>query len=367
MKLFEYSGNLHMHTRYSDGHAWHEEIAQAAIAAGLDFVMVTDHNVLVKGVERYYENDAGRVLLLTGEEVHDSRRQPQCNHFLAYGVDKELARHAADPQNLIDQTREAGGFGFLAHPFEKALTVFDEQDYSWYDWNIEGFTGLEIWNYMSSFKSAVAHANRQLPIKSKLLASLQAARMAFDPDKYITGPEPETLEKWDELLAQGQRVLAVGNSDAHATPMQLGPIKREIFPYEHCFRAVNTHILTRRELSGDVENDRRAIVQAVGAGNSFVAYDAVRATQGFRFSGKGRGKGIMGDEIKMDVGATLQVLAPAKCRIRLIRHGRVVREEVNQTTLTFLPVDEGAYRVECWLHSRGKERGWIFSNPIFLR
>jgi predicted metal-dependent phosphoesterase TrpH len=51
--LFEAVGNMHMHTYYSDGEAWHDEIAEAAIAAGLDFVIVTDHNVLVKGVEGY--------------------------------------------------------------------------------------------------------------------------------------------------------------------------------------------------------------------------------------------------------------------------------------------------------------------------
>ncbi|HSM58601.1 MAG TPA: hypothetical protein VK879_20775, partial [Candidatus Sulfomarinibacteraceae bacterium] len=47
-----------------------------AIRAGLDFIIVTDHNVWVHGVEGYYETDEGRVLLLTGEEVHDVRRQP---------------------------------------------------------------------------------------------------------------------------------------------------------------------------------------------------------------------------------------------------------------------------------------------------
>ena len=41
--------NLHMHTRYSDGTGTHRDIAQAAIAAGVDVVIVTDHNILVQG------------------------------------------------------------------------------------------------------------------------------------------------------------------------------------------------------------------------------------------------------------------------------------------------------------------------------
>ena len=46
--------NLHMHTRYSDGSGTHRDIAQAAMQAGVDAVIVTDHNVLVQGVEGYY-------------------------------------------------------------------------------------------------------------------------------------------------------------------------------------------------------------------------------------------------------------------------------------------------------------------------
>ena len=53
--MFEYSGNAHMHTPYSDGKKWHNEIAEEAISAGLDFIIVTDHNVWVSGPEEYYQ------------------------------------------------------------------------------------------------------------------------------------------------------------------------------------------------------------------------------------------------------------------------------------------------------------------------
>ena len=64
-----------MHTPYSDGANWHAEIADEAMPAGLDFIIVTDHNPWVDGLEGYYENEHGRVLLV-GEEVHDMRRDP---------------------------------------------------------------------------------------------------------------------------------------------------------------------------------------------------------------------------------------------------------------------------------------------------
>jgi predicted metal-dependent phosphoesterase TrpH len=45
--------NLHMHTRYSDGSGLHADIAHAALNAGLDAVIVTDHNVLISGPAGY--------------------------------------------------------------------------------------------------------------------------------------------------------------------------------------------------------------------------------------------------------------------------------------------------------------------------
>jgi len=354
LAVFEAVGNVHMHTPYSDGTKYHAQIAEDAIAAGLDFVVVTDHNIWVDGVDGYYENHVGRVLLITGEEIHDPRRNPQVSHFLALGAGKELSQFGDDPQKLIDETREAGGYGFLAHPFDPDVADIDGSSLGWRDWHVEGFSGLEIWNYMSNFKGHLR--NR-----------LQAIRVVLNPDRYIVGPLQSTLAKWDELLSQGKRVAGLGGSDAHALSYSLGPLSRVIFPYEFLFRAVNTHILTRQEFNGDSKHDKQMVLDSIGTGNSWIGYDAAHITCGFRFSGQSRTKGIMGDEIKLDAAATLQVIAPTRCRIRMIRNGENVADCQNDVSLTFIPTEPGAYRVECFIEHRGKERGWIFSNPIYLR
>ncbi|MCA9961932.1 MAG: CehA/McbA family metallohydrolase [Anaerolineales bacterium] len=366
-ELFELTGNMHMHTPYSDGEIWHHEIAEAAIAAGLDFIIVTDHNVWVDGVEGYYENGNGRVLLLVGEEVHHPRRQPQASHFLVYGAEKEMYPYAADAQQLIDETKAAGGYGFLAHPFEQPpVPLIGLPNLGWHDWEVDGYTGLEIWNYMSSFVDELKLAVRRLPVQNKLLAQLTAVYLALHPEKYITKPHVETLALWDQLLTAGKRIVAVGNSDAHGTPMSFGPIHRIIFPYEFLFRAVNTHLLLPEALNGDLTHDKRLVLTAIGKGHSWVGYDMIHPTEGFRFTGQGTNKGSVGDAIQLDVGATLQVKAPSKAHIKLIHRGEVVAEVANEAYLTHIPVEEGAYRVECTLVYQGKERGWIYSNPIYL-
>ncbi|MFN2135932.1 MAG: CehA/McbA family metallohydrolase [Candidatus Promineifilaceae bacterium] len=366
MHYHELAGNLHMHTPFSDGEKYHAEIAEEAIKAGLDFIVVTDHNVWVQGVEGYYENDQGRVLLLAGEEVHNVRRRPQASHFLAFGAEQELSRLAIDPQALINQTINAGGYGFLAHPHEKDLPIVHEMNLGWHDWNIDGYTGLEIWNYMSSFKNRLAEALERLPLQTKWLGMLVAVRMALSPEKVITAPEPETLALWDELLAQGKRIVAIGNSDAHATPMSVGPLQREIFPYEFLFRAVNTHLLVPQPLSGDVAVDKQLILRALGRGNAFVGYDMPHATRSFRFESDGDDQAIMGDCVSLGSGVTLRAHAPRGALMRLIRHGDIVAEAENATVLTYHAGEPGAYRLECQMAYHGRLRGWIYSNPIYV-
>ena len=277
-----------------------------------------------------------------------------------------MAACAANPQQLIDAVIERGGSAFLAHPHEKDCRIFPYPNLGWHDWPVENFTGLEIWNYMSSFINALVDALEKLPVQIELLDKLTAVRLAFSPDKFVVGPEPRTLALWDELLAQGKRVTAVGNSDAHATPMRFGPFKRVIFPYEFLFRAVNTHLLLERPLSGDPFLDKKLILRAIAKGTSWVGYDLPHNTQGFRFTATSKGKGIMGEEIRLNAGATLQVTTPTRANIRLIHQGKQVATIQNDTHLTHIPTEPGAYRVECTIPYKGQERGWIYSNPIYL-
>ena len=191
--------------------------------------------------------------------------------------------------------------------------------------------------------------------------------MTLHPERYMKGADPRTVALWDDFLAKGMRIAAVGNSDAHGTPMRLGPLRREVFPYEFLFRAVNTHVLLDTPLNGDVEHDRRLLTRAIGRGNSWVGYDMPGPTDAFRFTVQGVKKGIMGDEMPLSMGATLQVKAPVRCRARIIRHGTVVAEVERESNLTYIPDEPGAYRVECYIPYEGEERGWIYSNPIYLR
>ncbi|MFP4320988.1 MAG: CehA/McbA family metallohydrolase [Anaerolineales bacterium] len=357
--MHEYIGNMHMHTPYSDGEAYHAEIAQAARSAGLDFVIVTDHNVYVSGVEGYYgDAEAGYVLLLTGEEIHDRTRLPQVNHLLVYNTGQEMVQHAADPQKLIDAVNAAHGLSFLAHPCDKDVPFLspnsDAFRIPWVDWHVSGYTGLEIWNYMACWKDT--------------LSSVRAMRRAFfRPEAVVVGPRADTLARWDALLAQGEHVVGIGNSDAHGTVFNFGLFKHTIFPYDFLFNCVNTHIFTPTELSGDVAFDREMIYTALRAGRAFVGYDLIGPTRGFRFSAQGADSSAeMGDDIRLGSGVTLQAKPPERAHVKIIRHGEVVWEDERADALVYTAREPGAYRVEVWREYLGMMRCWILSNPIYV-
>jgi hypothetical protein len=346
--------NLHMHTRYSDGTGDHADIAAAAIRAGLDAVIVTDHNVLVRGAEGYVGDGDDRVLMLIGEEVHDQRRDPQKNHLLVFGADQELATLADDPTVLLRAARDAGALSFIAHPTDPAAPVFGEHDISWVDWSVSNFTGIELWNGLSE-------------LKTLLSTRLQGAFYAFFPALVAHSPISATIRKWDELLENG-RVVAIGGSDAHALHQHLGPLKRTIYPYQLHFSAINTHVLVRDAPTGDPASDRDLIYEALASGHCFVGCDLPVSTRGFRFTGHGdEATVVMGDEISAHGGVTLEAHLPTFAEIRLLRNGQLVWHLRRAQALTYLALEPGVYRVEVYRTFLGARRGWIFSNPIYVR
>ncbi len=352
--VYEYVGNPHSHSPFSDGEGSHEEIAQAALQAGLDFVFVTDHNVYVSGLDGYRHDGEKRVLLLVGEEIHDQMREPQKNHLLVFEARQEMAHLAQDTQGLIDQVRLAGGAAFLAHPTDPDAPLINEDDLSWVDWDIDGYAGLEIWNFMSEFKGL-------------LTTFRNALRYVNHPERVGRGPYPEALERWDALLAEGKRVSVIGGADAHATVVKRGPLKRVVFPYEFLFRTVNTHVLTSRPMTGEIDHDRRLLFNSLVSGRSFVGYDLPAPTRGFRFAAQGdEGRVEMGSTAEARFGITLQIRLPQPAEIRLLRNGEVINAWQSAEAAIQMVKEPGAYRVEAYLPFEGERRTWILSNPIYV-
>ena len=345
----EYIGSIHLHTTCSDGAASHLEVAGIAAQAGLDFLIVTDHNAFASGLDGWCDD----VLLLVGEEINDSRLDPAANHYLALDIKRHVPGDSASSQDIIDAVSAQGGFGFIAHPFEHSPPFTREPGLPWIDWQVTGYTGLEIWNYMSEFKSYL----HDLP---------RALLFILCPQAAITGPFPETLAKWDELLPV-RRTAAISGTDAHGNTYTLGPLRRALLPYEHCFKALRTHILASEPLNRDLEHDRKVVYTALKAGRSFVAYDAIGDATGFRFQGSSdQVTATVGEEISLAREVSFEIESPLRADLQLLRDGRVVAQQRGKT-LRYSTRETGVYRVEAYRRRLLKSRGWVFTNPIYVR
>ena len=181
-ELIEYTGNLHIHSRYSDGAGTVPEIASVAQRLGLDFIIINDHEYMTHDLHLGDEGYYGDVLALMGLEVGE-----RYHHYLAYDLKEMVKGHGSGPQEVIDRVNAQGGFGFLAHPFEKGMPFYEKSiAYTWNDLSVTGFTGICIWNFSSRWKERVRsifHAVFFLLFKSRMLK----------------GPDKKTMSFWDDF------------------------------------------------------------------------------------------------------------------------------------------------------------------------
>jgi len=345
----EIVGSLHIHSRYSDGAGSVREVANAAKRAGLDFIAFNDHAYMTDALHAEEEGFYDGVLVLMALEIGG-----RYHHYLAYDLKEMVSGLELGPQAVIDRVSDLGGFGFLAHPFEKGMP-FSEKSvaYTWNDLTVKGFAGICIWNFSSRWKERVKtalHALYFLTFKSQTLK----------------GPSSETLAFWDKLCRDRQ-VVAIGGSDAHGTRFKWGPFNFVPLSYEHTLGAVTVHLLLEKDLPQEVDGAKQLIYDALRKGRLFIAHEHLAPARGFRFHYACE-QGIqltMGEEAPFQPGV-FSIRLPRKGLVRLIRDGVV--KQWREREVAFKPPGPGVYRVEvfCRLPLFGW-RPWIYSNPIYLR
>jgi hypothetical protein len=346
--------NTHVHSYLSDGNATYQGIADAAIHSGIDAVIITDHNVHIQRKEGFFRSGNKTVLILSGQEIHDRTRYPQKNHLLVFNPAMDYSSSAQDLVLLINKVRSTGALSFLAHPIDPELKAIGEPDISWEDWNIHGFTGIELWNGFSEIK----YRSHNL---------LQTIFFAFFPRFLARQPLPEALKLWDDLLQNSPPCVAIGGSDAHALNKKALFWRKTVFPYDYHFSAINNHLLLSKPLSPNFMDAKSQIYSAFKNGSLFIGYDLPAPTGGFRFYGQGINRTVrMGESVTCGDGITFQISLPFTAECNLLRNGLVEKRWTDSRQCTYITNNPGVYRVEIYIHYLGSRRGWIFSNPIYV-
>lgn len=343
-------GNLHIHSTFSDGAGTVSEIAQTAATAGLDFIILNDHDYLTDTLHLEAEGFYDGVIVLMGLEIGGLS-----HHYLAYDLKEMVRAENSEPQAVIDRVSEQGGFGFLAHPFERGMPFHDKSTaYTWKDLTVTGFTGIEIWNFSSRWKErikTVFHGLVFLLFKSRLLK----------------GPSRETLAFWDSACRH-RRVVAMGGPDAHGVFFRLGKIRLTPLTYDFLLNTITVHILLDRQLPKAFSEAKDEIYGAMREGRLFIAHERLARAAGFKFDYvSDEGEHLdMGREGRFQPGH-IHVETPKHGKIRLVRNGNLQERRFGRN-ISFRIQENGVYRIEVSLYCFPFGwRPWIFSNPIYLR
>jgi hypothetical protein len=335
----------HLHSLHSDGTGTVAEIARAARRAGADVVLLTDHDTL-EARRRGEEGWHGEVLVLVGEEVSPRGG----DHYLAFGIDEEIDHRDLDAAGICRAVRDAGGFGFAAHPWSSGSERFSRaRPMPFSDLACDALGGVELWSFAND-------------TGERLRSLREIARFLATPGRVLDHPPPENLHAWDRLCRE-RRVVALGGLDAHQYGKRIGPVvPLRIMAYRRSFRHIRTHVLADSPLTGDLERDRELVYGPLRSGRCYIAVDSVAPARGFRFEA---GDLPMGAEAPAG-RRTLSVSTPLPARLRLLRDGEEVAT-ARGTALDAEVEEPGVYRAEAYRHAHGRERTWVISNPIYLR
>jgi hypothetical protein len=341
---------IHVHSTYSDGTGTVAQIAAAGARAGVDAVLLTDHDsvdALRHGEERWY----GRTLVCVGEEVSPSGG----NHYLAFGVGEEIDHRKLSPRGIVDAVAAAGGFGFLAHPFSRGSERFRRAGTGmpWQELELDGYAGIELWSMVTD--------------TGESLQSLrEALRFIVSPRRVLEHPPRRNLAEWDRLTAL-RPVVAIGSVDAHQFGVRVaGHVPLRLMAYRRSFSHLRTHVLLERPPSGDAARDRDAIYAALRAGRCYLAVDSLAPARGFDLWADGGERVPMGGEAQA-AGLELHVRLPQAAALVLLRDGEPIRRAAGVAALDHRVEGPGVYRVEATLHAYARERTWVISNPLYLR
>ncbi|WP_392667316.1 CehA/McbA family metallohydrolase [Streptomyces sp. LN785] len=241
-----YRGDCHLHTVHSDGKRLPDQVAAGARAAGLDFIVSTDHNT--PSSHAVWGQYAGQdLLIMTGEEVTTRN-----GHWLALGL-------------------PAG---------------------EWIDWRYRSRDDA-----FERFSRQV-HRGGGLVVPAHMYCAYVASQWKFgfddaDATEVWTGPwtydDEHAISTWDQKLGEavrtGKRWLpAMGNSDAHSEPQVIG------LPH---------NVVHADDLATD------SIMDGIRAGRSWIAESSsVELT--FTASGNGKQAGI-GEKLSVPADAPVDI------------------------------------------------------------
>jgi|GEM_PF-2417879 len=311
-------GQIHVHSYLShDSEGKLEDIARAAKAAGVRWVILTDH---ISGLpDGNLPAEIDGVLFIYGQE---RSWEKQGSRFSA-PLQKEPAERL-HVYGHIEQYRGA-------------------DDSRW--------QAIELVNF---------HANALEKAWTILGRIFSSPAKVYDELLFV---RQNNLEYWQSLAERrGRPVPIVVGTDAHE---QIKIWGNTLDPYEFMFRLMSTHVI----LDSDESVSEESILRAIGDGRTYIAFDCLGDPAGFEFMALSRGgnRCFTGGTVK---GPTTLWVGCENAfqgdELRLFRDNKIMISEKflpEMVAKAFLYPEPGFWRVEIWRNGKP----WIISGQILVK
>jgi hypothetical protein len=356
LQSFYKKGVYHVHSVFSDGKGTIDDITRAAGELSLDFVVLTDHgrpNVKASKATAWMHN----VLLIGASEL-----SLNCGHLSVQGFKTPDYIFPPEPQESINEVvlDNENGSCYISHPFDSHIP--------WTDWDIDGFTGLEVFSSYSEARKAGLLKVLMFPHKY-LINSKYALLNTMNYPR-------QNMNKWDALNEHANmrtQFYGIYALDAHARL----PLSKKFhlnFPtYKSMFEVLTVYV----KIDGGFDSDTHAAADLVFAalkrGRFFNAVEAIAPANGFDvfFVDDADGKRLEMGGVSSSFKGKIVLLLPFQfgTTIRLFQDGDIFEQRTNEDKKQVeIKINKpGVYRLEVYVKDNTfDDLPWIMTNPFFL-
>ncbi|KXK01587.1 MAG: hypothetical protein UZ17_ACD001001813 [Acidobacteria bacterium OLB17] len=319
-KFDEYRGVIHAHTAIG-GHslATFDELISGANAAGLNFVVTTEHwsddydtsALTLSGMHR-------DTLFVAGNEIDTADGDRM---LMVPGSADAAGLRRLSTRDVVKKLHDEGRL---------ALVTYPERFHSWR----ADIDGDEVFN----LHTAAKNVNRLTALFDLIWSGSSYPELVFA--RSFTRPD-ENLAKFDSYVAEDKATLFAG-TDAHSNIgfYLLGDEAGHRFfgvkldPYERMFRIMRVHVLIPK----GTPLSQESLLAAISDGRVFVGLDTLGDTSGFRFR---FGDRTMGERASAAEPGQLTVDLPLKSRVIVFKNGQKMAEASGSDHYEFKPEGPG--------------------------
>ncbi len=359
---YDYKGAINIHSVRSIGSANSSFIAASAKLAGLDFVILTDVNQFESNP--ISDRNISGVMFLNGGKYSylDSR-------LIHFSPAAEIpAINLGETQvRFSDYLSQKSGANkdvllYLAHPYKLG--------FSWNGDIPAGLDGVEVINLKTMAVRALEESKLST-LWSMLIypfnSRLALIRLFSEPNEEFTLFDKVSLK---------QKFTAFAGAEASARALPFANYLVKFPSYQRLFEVASNHILLKSELTGNFQNDRTKIFNALKNGQFYLAFDIMGDPKGFVATVDEKNKShMMGSKIRLTKNMFLNVKLPTVPKdffeIIVYRNGEKFRI-YNDAEFSMKIESTGVYRVHVrvsplWpLPDARKWVSWIYTNPFYI-